>query len=151
MRFQQAELLDAAKFRRLVGVQKDTFKKIVELLADAKAKLHWHGGRKPKLDISDVALMMLMYLRENRTYFHIAQSFGLAESTCWTTIRWAENTLIQSRVFRLPGKKELLKDGVEFEVVLMDATETPIESPKKATTVLFGQEKAPYPEVPACR
>jgi hypothetical protein len=151
VRYQQAELLDAARFRRLVGVQKDTFKRIVEVLADAKAKLHWHGGRKTKLDIGDIALMTLMYLRENRTYFHISQSFGLAESTCWTTIRWAENTLIQSRAFRLPGKKELLKDGVEFAVVLMDATETPIERPKKTTPALFGQEKAPHPEIPACR
>jgi hypothetical protein len=31
----------------------------------------------------------------------------------------------------LPGKKALLKSNVEFEVILIDATETPIERPKK--------------------
>jgi len=31
----------------------------------------------------------------------------------------------------LPGKKELLKPDNEYEVVFIDATETPIERPKK--------------------
>jgi hypothetical protein len=31
----------------------------------------------------------------------------------------------------LPGRKALLKSDVEYEVVLIDATETPIERPKK--------------------
>jgi len=72
-----------------------------------------------------------MYWRENRTYFHVAQAYNVSDNTCWKTIRWIENALIQSRVFRLPGKKALLEDGANFEVVLIDATETPIERPKK--------------------
>jgi hypothetical protein len=31
----------------------------------------------------------------------------------------------------LPGKKELLKSDAEYESVLIDATETPIERPQK--------------------
>jgi hypothetical protein len=31
----------------------------------------------------------------------------------------------------LPGRKALLKSDVEYEVVLIDATESPIERPKK--------------------
>jgi hypothetical protein len=36
-----------------------------------------------------------------RLYFHVAQTYGLSDSTCWTTIRWVENTLIKSGAFRL--------------------------------------------------
>ena len=37
----------------------------------------------------------------------------------------------QAPRFALPGKKALLKSDIKYEVVLIDATETPIERPKK--------------------
>ena len=73
----------------------------------------------------------LEYLREYRTYFHISQSYGVSESSSYKTIKWIENTLIKCPVFSLPGRKALLKSDVFYEVVLIDATETPIERPKK--------------------
>jgi len=39
--------------------------------------------------------------------------------------------LIKSGVFSLPGKKELLKSDMEYEVILIDASESAIERPKK--------------------
>ena len=147
MLYRKVKLLKAPRFRRLVGVKKGTFRKMVAILTAAREERHWHGGRNSKLSIENTTLMALMYLRENRTYFHIAQAYGLSDSACWTAIRWVEDTLIKSRVFRLPGKKELLKDGVEFEVVTIDATETPIERPKKTAAALFREEKAPHAEV----
>lgn len=35
-------------------------------------------------------------------------------------------------VFALPGRKALLKSDMEYEVLLIDASETPIERPKKS-------------------
>ncbi len=61
----------------------------------------------------------------------IGQSYGVSESTAYKTAKWAEGTLIKHPDFALPGRKELLKSDVEYEVVLIDATETPIERPKK--------------------
>jgi hypothetical protein len=72
--------------------------------------------------------MSLEYLRQYRTYFHIGKHYGLSESTAYKTLRWIEDTLIKSRVFSLPGHKALLKSEVNCEV---DATETPIQRPKK--------------------
>jgi len=43
------------------------------------------------------------------------------------------DTLVRDKVFALPGRKALLKSYAEFEVILVDATETPMESPKKNT------------------
>ena len=40
-------------------------------------------------------------------------------------------TLIKDGRFSLPGRKELLKSDAEYEVILIDATETPIERPQK--------------------
>src|ERR1700733_10534505 len=77
--------------------------------------------------------MTLEYLREYRTYFHLGQSYGLSESACYRNCKWVENTLITSKAFSLPGKKALLKSDPEFEVILIDATESPIEGQKKRT------------------
>lgn len=81
--------------------------------------------------MEDRLLMMLEYLREYRTYFHLGQSYGLSESGCYRACRWVEDTLIKSGEFSLPGKKELLKSNTEYEVILIDATESLIERPKK--------------------
>lgn len=75
--------------------------------------------------------MTLEYLREYRTYFHIATNYGISESACQRNIRWVEDTLIKHKDFALPSRKKLVKSDVSYEVVLIDATETPIERPKK--------------------
>jgi hypothetical protein len=84
-----------------------------------------------KLSIEDMLLMALEYLREYRTYFHIGKSYGISESNTYQTIKWVENILIKEGTFSLPGKKALLRSEAEYEVVLIDATETPVERPKK--------------------
>jgi hypothetical protein len=77
--------------------------------------------------------MALEYIREYRTYFHIATSYGISESVAYKIVRWVEDTLIKDPVFALPGRKALLKSDMEYEVLLIDASETPIERPKKIT------------------
>lgn len=81
--------------------------------------------------LPDRLLVALEYWREYRSYFHISQSYGLCEGQCYNIIKWVEDTLIQSGEFSLPGKKELLKNGMQFEVVMIDVTESPCERPKK--------------------
>jgi hypothetical protein len=147
MLYENVKSLNDAHFLRLVGVRHCAFATMIEYLATAKSQQHFHGGRKPKLSIENMLLMSLMYLRENRTYFHIAKSYGVSESSCWQAVRWVENTLIKSGIFSLPGKKQLLQSAVKFEVILIDASETPIERPKKAAKILFRQEKAACAEI----
>lgn len=89
------------------------------------------GGRKPKLSVEEMILATLEYLREYRTYAHIACSYGLNESNMYRTIRWIEETLIKNGTFSLLGKKALYGDEIEYEVILVDATESPIQRPKK--------------------
>ncbi len=131
MKYDQIEEFSDEQFRRLTGVKKSTFKKMVEILREADQKKKTRGGRKSRLSIEDRLLMALEYIREYRTYFHIATSYGVSESVAYKIVRWVENTLIKDPAFALPGRKALLKSDMEYEVLLIDASETPIERPKK--------------------
>ena len=110
---------------------------MVNILREADALLKSQGGKPNKLAIEDRLLMALEYLREYRTYFHISRSYGISESACYRTIRWVEDTLIKDGKFSLPGRKALLKSDIGYDVVLIDATETPIERPKKNKSIFI--------------
>ena len=120
------------KFRRIPGVKRATFEKMVEILRKGYVEKHRRRGRTPKLSMEDLLLATLEYLREYRTYAHIAASYGIAESNIYRGIKWVEYTLIRDGTFSLPGRKALLKTDMEYEVILVDATESPIERPKKS-------------------
>jgi hypothetical protein len=140
MKFETVKDLDDEKFRRLTGVKRLTFDKMVGILDQSIKTRKFTNGRKRKLSLENSLLMTLEYIREYRTYFHVSQSYGVSESTTYKTVRWVEETLIQHPDFALPGRKALLKSDMEYDVILIDATETPIERPKKSKSI-FTQEK----------
>lgn len=131
MKFETVNGLDEEKFRRLTGVKRTTFNKMVRILKESIQNRETTKGRKKKLSIENMLLMTLEYIREYRTYFHISQSYSVSESNAYKTVKWVEDTLIKHPDFALPGRKALLKSDMEYEVVLIDASETPIERPKK--------------------
>lgn len=131
MKFDQIEELEDEKFRRLTGIKRLTFSKMYNILREADSRKKLRGGRKNKLKLEDQLLMTLEYLREYRTYFHIGQSYGVSESAAYKTVKWVENTLIKHPDFALPGRKALRKSDTEHELILIDATESPIERPQK--------------------
>ena len=129
------------KFRRLTGVYPQTFAKMVEILEEAHEKKKLRGGRPNKLTIEGMLRMALEYWREYRTYFHVGENYGLSESNAYNTIKWVENVLIKDGLFSLPGKKALLDEESEIEVILPDATETPIERPKRGRKIITQERK----------
>lgn len=131
MKFNNLKNKSDEVFRRLTGVKKTTFAAMIEILISAYLKKHKKGGRPHSLPIEERLLMALEYMREYRTYAHIGSSYGVSERCAFDTIRWVEDTLIKSKIFALPGRKALLKSDIEFETVLIDATEIAIERPKK--------------------
>ena len=64
----------------------------------------------------------------------------MSESSAYKTIAWVEEVLVRSKAFGLPGRKALLKSDMVYELVLMDATESPIERPKKNNVSKFSKE-----------
>ena len=131
MKFEEIQNIEDPKFKRLTGVKKLTFNKIVGILGESIKNRKTKSGRKKKLGLESCLLMTLEYLREYRTYFHIGQNYGVSESTAYKIIKWVEETLVQHPDFSLPGRKALEKNN-NYEVVMIDATETPIERPKKS-------------------
>ena len=142
MKYKGIIKLGDEKFRRLTGVKRTTFEKMVEILSSADKEIKKRGGRKNTLSLEDRLLMALEYIREYRTYFHTSQSYGVSESTAYKTVRWVEDTLIKHPEFSLPGRKELLKSDVDYEVILVDATETPVERPKKSKDDFIRERKS---------
>jgi hypothetical protein len=135
MRYEEIKHRTDEDFKRLTGVEHQTFKQMVIVLEKEMPSF----GRPPKLSRADQLLLTLMYWREYRTQFHIAQAYGISESAVCRTIQKVEDALINSGQFTLPGKKALQPSDTVIEIIVVDATEQPIERPKKSnggTTVV---------------
>ena len=123
--------LPPTQFRRLTGIKPTIFASMLVVLRRSEKQTRKRGGTRPTLNLEDRLLLSLEYLREYRTYFHIGQSYGVSESTAQRISRWVEDVLIKDKQFALPGKKALLKADTVIEVALVDASESPVERPKK--------------------
>lgn len=130
MTYEQIKDLKPQEFKRACGVQPQTFEKMLQVLREHRQR-KIKQGRPAKLSLEDQLLMTLQYWREYRTYFHIGLSWGVAESIVCRTVQRIENLLIQSKAFHLPGKKKLHAGGTQFEVIVVDVAESPVERPQK--------------------
>lgn len=130
-KYDQIKILPPDQFRRLTGVKPTVFSKMLTILRRAERQTRKRGGRPSKLAVEDRLLLALEYLREYRTFFHIGQSYGVSESTAHLTSKRVEDILVKDKQFALSGKKALLKSDMVIEVALIDASESPVEHPKK--------------------
>jgi hypothetical protein len=140
MTYEQIKNLGEGEFKRLCGVKPKLFQEMVAVLKPELPKAKQRGGQT-KLSVEDQLLIALEYWREYRTYFHIAQSWGVHESTVCRTVHRVEDKLINSRKFSLPGKKALSSAETEWSVVIIDVGESPIERPKKNSVVTTVERK----------
>jgi len=141
MRYEEIKNRSDKDFKRLTGVEHETFKKMVSVLENEMPSF----GRPPKLNRADQLLMTLMYWREYRTQFHIAQSYGISESAVCRTIQKIEDALINSGQLTLPGKKALQPSDTVIEIIVVDATEQPIERPKKSNDDITAAKRSATP------
>jgi len=141
MRYETVKELKDTDFKRSTGVSREMFEKMLTVLQKGMRDF----GRPPKLGRADQLLMTLMYWREYRTEFHIGISYGVSEGTVCRTIQKVENVLMQSGEFRLPGRKALQPSDTLIEVVLIDATEQPIERPKKSNASTTAAKRSVIP------
>ena len=145
MSYKQVKDLRPALFKRYCGVKPATFHKMVAVVSDHLTKRRIKTGRPPKLSVEDQVLMTLEYWREYRTFFHIARSWDIHESSVWRTIRRVEDILTKSKAFTLPGKKKLQMSDREIEFIVVDVAETPIERPKKSNNAITAARRSDTP------
>ena len=127
MKYEKVKSLKEADFKRSTGVSRRVFDHMLQVVEKG---LH-SFGRPPKLSRADQLLLTWMYWREYRTEFHIGLTYGVSEATVCRTVQKIERVLIQSQQFHLPGKKAFRPSDTAIEVVVVDATEQPIERPQK--------------------
>ena len=126
MKYIDSKKLSETQFKRYTGISWLTSDLMVEQL-----KMHIPTkGRPSKLSVEDQVLLCLSYWREYRTLFHVSTSYGVSEPTASRIVRHVEDCLIKSNLFNLP--KNLPEgEGIDWNVVIVDATEIPIQRPKK--------------------
>jgi hypothetical protein len=136
MSYEQIKDLRPSLFKRYCGVKPDTFHRMVAVVSDHLAQTKIKIGRPPKLSVEDQLLMTLEYWREYRTFFHIAKTWGIHESSVWRIIRRVEDILAKRKAFNLPGKKVLQLADHAIEFIVVDVAETPVERPKKSKNAI---------------
>lgn len=134
-------------FRRLTGVKRKTFEKMMEILREKETEKNRLGARPNKMPLEERLLMWLEYMREYATYFHIATKHKVSESTCFRNCVWIEDILVKAKEFKLPNKKEFV-NNLDIEVVVVDASESPIQRPKKNKGNTTQERKRSIPSRP---
>lgn len=141
MTYEQLKNLKPSAFKRRCGVHHETFEQMVGILRPQLERSGKRGGQC-KLKVEDQLLIVLEYWREYRTQFHIATSWGLSESAVCRMIQRVERLLVDCGKFRLPGKKQLYQNAYNWDVVVVDVTESPIERPKKNSVAITVARKS---------
>lgn len=125
------ENLKEEKYLVLFGVRKPTFDAMLAILESAYKEMRKKGGRRRKLSVLDMLIIMLGYYHDYRTMENIAFDYDVHKQRVCEAITWVEQTLIKDGAFSLPSKRELLKDDTEIVVAIVDVTECETERPKK--------------------
>lgn len=145
MHYEAIKGLKPGEFKRATGVSTRLF---LEMLGELQSQ-QGTKGRPAKLSLADQLMASLMYWREYRTQFHIAHSYGVSEATINRVINKLENILVRSGRFNLPSKRKLEQSDLEYQFILVDATETPIERPKKSRNSSIAEKRKAIPSRPS--
>lgn len=133
------------QFKRLVGVKKHTFYRMVEIIEEAYQEKHQKRGRSSGLSREDMVLLTLSYLRSYATFVETGFHFEVSESTAHRITVWVEDILMGSGEFSLPSKRVLVTETSEIETILIDVTEQEIERPKKGQKAYYSGKKNDTP------
>jgi len=144
MKYETVKSLTDTDFKRSTGVSRRVFTQMLQVVEKGLRSF----GRPSKLSRADQLLLTLMYWREYRTEFHIGLTYGVSEATVCRTVQKIEKVLIQSQQFHLPGKKALRPSETAIEVVVVDATEQPIERPQKNSAKPIAVKRNGIPRKP---
>ena len=123
--------LEEEKYLVLFGVRKPTFDTMLTILESAYKEMRKKGGRKRKLSVLDMLIIMLGYYHAYRTMENIAFDYGVHKQRICEAIAWVEQVLIKDGSFTLPSKRELLNPDTQTGSVLIDVTECETERPEK--------------------
>jgi hypothetical protein len=127
--YQKYEQFSEAKFRRMTGVSKDQFSKILILFENYVDK-HWtKRGRPSSFSLPDRLLLTFRYLRDYPTFIVLGNEFSISESFSNKIFNRVSSSLVN--ILKLPNLNELEEVGKVIEKVVIDVSEQETERPKK--------------------
>jgi hypothetical protein len=139
-------------FRSLTGITVEKFNKLYKDLlpiytksetkrfSSKKRERKLGGGRKKELELEDQLLLTLIYYRHYVSQSFLGLMFNLHNSNVCRHIKYIAPLL--SRIFKIPTRKidnKLTKE--EIGLYLIDATEQPINRPKKGQKKYYSGKK----------
>lgn len=131
-RLERTLKMNRTRFKRRTGIYPETFVAMETVLVEREGTKK-KSGRPAAPSPAEQLLLTLKFWREYRTFAHLGDDWGVHETTVQRTVERVEATLIASNQFRLPGKKVLKEAQTVFEIIAVDAAETPCERPKKSS------------------
>ena len=111
MKYEEISKYSDRKFKRVVGVDRTTFRQMLEILNEEYEQRHLRG-RSTKLSLEDMLLVAMEYWYEKRTYEQIAASYKLAASNVCRSIKWIGEVLGREGTFQVPGNGESVEPVV---------------------------------------
>ena len=114
--------LQESKYQVLFGIHKSTFDAMLAILESAYEEMRKRGGRKRKLSVLDMLVIMLGYYHDYRTMENIAFDYSVHKQRICEAVAWVEDNLLKDGTFSLPSKRELLNPDTDIEIIIVDAT-----------------------------
>jgi len=145
-KFYKVNKLENKDFKRIVGVNRDTFNDMVKVIRKHYRQRKSKGGTTRSLSANDEVLMMLEYYREYRTFAHLGVDYGVSESTAHYTVTKIEKILIKESRFHLETLKHTIptEDIDNIDITVVDVTESQCERPKKTKSILLREKEKTY-------
>jgi hypothetical protein len=139
------KLKDLALFQLLVGVTKEVFYMMLNVLEAEYKIVHRKGGNPNGISVGLRLVIALEYWREYRSMRHMAFDYGLSVSTICESICWVEDTLSKAEKFKILELKEKFRQHEEADspirVVIIDVEEQSIERPVENQGVHYSGKK----------
>ena len=128
-------------FKRLFGVSVEEFERILKAVdpqwEKKVIKKYKRPGRNYKLDLASQILVLLLYYRSYISQEFVGYLFGIDRSRVCRNIKKLEPILAQ--VIAITKTRHLSQK--EVEEIIIDATEQPIERPKKGQKAFYSGKK----------
>ena len=128
--YEKIEKLEEKKFKQITGVTREVFEQMLVVLRRKYAEEHAQGGQSG-MPVELRLTLALEYWREYRTYEHMANDHQIKKSVINRAVLWVEDTLRESKEFKIAELKERFKPGEDsiISVIIVDVEEQPIERP----------------------
>lgn len=127
-----------------MGLNLPHFERLSGKLRLIRKEVESKGGRKAKLSVEDTLLATLSYLREYRTFAHLAATYEIDPSNMYRAIKWCEDELIKMEETSIPGLEALCSN--KYRVLTVDVTECTIERPKENQRDYYSGKKTTHNE-----